>query len=213
MIRVGLESHIWNKQVPVVAVQIWCLRVKEVAIGSSFSVESIYYVLTGVSNRCPGSVLRIHNAWVDAVLENIHLQKRVRITSLRPHRPARTNNFNPPTPPNKSTHGIYIMGLGCNCYFWVSVRNYRRTACCRVWRHLRGGKLCSSLHKLLYRKRARVFFPFHRVDGAYSRSSGGIWLRCVTNWALNCVYKGNLQPMRISAAREQRCACPACLCR
>lgn len=33
-------------------------------------------------------------------------------------------------------------------------------------------------------------------------------MRCVTNRALNCVYEGNLQPMRVSAAREQRCACP-----
>lgn len=40
---------------------------REVAIGSSFNVKSIYYGLTGVSNRCPGSVLRIHNAWVDAL--------------------------------------------------------------------------------------------------------------------------------------------------
>lgn len=89
-----------------------CVRVKEVAIGSSFSVKSIYYVLTGVSNRCPGSALRIHNAWVDALLENIHLQRRVGITSVRPHRPAETNNNPPPTPPpahpNKSTHVIYI---------------------------------------------------------------------------------------------------------
>lgn len=85
--------------------------VKEVAIGSSFSLKSIYYVLTGVSNRCPGSARRIHNAWVDALLENIHLQRRVGITSVRPQRPAATNNNHPPNPPahlNKATHGIYI---------------------------------------------------------------------------------------------------------
>lgn len=138
---------------------VWRFRAgtKEVVSGSSFNVKSIYYVLTGVSNSCAGSLCCIHNAWVDALLENIHLQKTVRITK----------GVNPPPPqPNLQTNPhmrlrasslssvIHIMDFSSsNCYFWLCICNYRCTSCCSKWRwvskHLKGAMLCSCSGKLL----------------------------------------------------------------
>lgn len=82
----------------------------------------------------------------------------------------------PPQKKNKSTRVIFIMGLGCNCYFGVCVRNYRCTSCCRASRHLRGGMRCSCLHKLLIQEKPGCFFfllPAMSMAVIAACSSGG----------------------------------------
>lgn len=148
-----------------------CVRVKEAAIGSSFSLKSIYYVLTGVSNRCPGSALRIHNAWVDALLENIHLQRRVGITSVRPQHPAATNN-NPPAHRNKSTHVIYITASAVIAILEPACVITGALPAAEFEGISEAGSSCTNFYT------GRGFFLgggllFRHVDGAYSHSSGG----------------------------------------
>lgn len=60
-------------------VLVMVLDTLEVYIGSLFNADSIHPALTGVSNRCPGSWPHILNAWVDSLLENIHLQRRLEL--------------------------------------------------------------------------------------------------------------------------------------
>lgn len=67
-------------------------------------------------------MLHIHNAWVGALLENIHLQKTVRITK-GVKKKQQTN------PSLRSV--IHIMDFSSsNCYFWLCICNYRCTSCC-----------------------------------------------------------------------------------
>lgn len=89
---------------------------------------------------------------------------------------------------------IHIMDFSrSNCYFWFCICNYRWTSCCGNGFEFKGILEKRDALLLLGKTFAHKLTGVGDVNGR--TPFRGIWLRCVTNQALNCVCEGKLRPL------------------